>query len=1098
MSTSSEFKRYDRNRRQASIETDFSMGMMFHSGALDSGYVKTLVNYDISSHSSSLVPRPGLRTSEILLPNIVQEYGSDSALPEYHSDENILIKAAKECIETDGKTYRQIILGKADSTGKAGTIYVVTSEKAEVLLTNEATSDYGLDYEIKVAIANAEVTGKSCRFFTTELPNIHGMEMIDDVKVATVVGAFAFGNSFYFFNADSKALFKTVFDDTTKKYVFESITVKEVDPSEAVTYGYNMLQGEQAYSFVNRNLTGIMQLTGILPYSTKGTGDTLLMTPRKNEDIYFRCYFKGEIGKKYKFTWEWRNVGDDTWTSIEDLTQATEYEIVAGTGDTVKLQSGTTVLDNLQITFKAPASDIMIRVQAYNSTDYETVEKAMTVGFDFTTETYGTATNVKAEVYDLSEAAGMLAWKNRLVLWGIPKDPTVLFLSDVNEPSYFPYPNNISIYDEPIVACHEYLDSLLVFTTSKIYQVSASEDGTAFNSVLIQSNLNIEPWDRHLIQIVKNMVFFKSGNYYFMIVPKAQSTTGQLTLAPVSTPMVEFFNHFEKNVYDLIKDTFDYEGIFDLVNYYNFLDYEDVHNIYVLEFPDDDNIQGYLHLDILYNTVSRTWKIYTFEAPHFLYPYKHDATQNGTMAATSLNKIYIGNAKVVKTFYGTATFEDKWHRAISFSVEPEKLFYPMRESHFLAGFYDCNSNKYFWIIFDPGTRQELDDGYYYVYDGFAGDALYSGVKYHLYAKLDKVNEVSYRLTGEFSIECINTVTDIEFGSRMLFGYGTDDGLFSDNGLLYDNTFVTPFKFESTQLVVAEGTIFSTSISSEEYTIDTVNSAGNIFTSSSAPFMQLEVVAQGEIYLHIDAEGFYAQYGSDTVFDSETYLKVVSDVSFADAKAVSGRCIQLFKYDSLNLTDLYVPESSLLAYSQESSNYGYNLESIAQSLKDVSEIYKHKSFFKNWQFVDTGYRNDNTHLYKRYRELQFQINNIEGVNLYFGLEFLLNGENRLSYYTYDVEQVLDMNDPDYGLIYIQPQAQSNLPLEYVGTVNETKLGPDTNMWMLNQSLFPDLSFWKIRMPVSGKGIVPRMRLVSRNQVRYELLGINWIYRTMNMR
>ena len=44
------------------------------------------------------------------------------------------------------------------------------------------------------------------------------------------------------------------------------------------------------------------------------------------------------------------------------------------------------------------------------------------------------------------------------------------------------------------------------------------------------------------------MIYFKSGNYYYMLVPKAQSTTGELTLAPISTPITEFFNNFSVNV----------------------------------------------------------------------------------------------------------------------------------------------------------------------------------------------------------------------------------------------------------------------------------------------------------------------------------------------------------------------------------------------------------------------------------------------------------------------------------------------------------------------------------------------------------------------
>ena len=36
------------------------------------------------------------------------------------------------------------------------------------------------------------------------------------------------------------------------------------------------------------------------------------------------------------------------------------------------------------------------------------------------------------------------------------------------------------------------------------------------------------------------MVFFKSGNYYYMVVPSLRSMTGELVLAPISKN-IEFF-----------------------------------------------------------------------------------------------------------------------------------------------------------------------------------------------------------------------------------------------------------------------------------------------------------------------------------------------------------------------------------------------------------------------------------------------------------------------------------------------------------------------------------------------------------------------------
>ena len=56
----------------------------------------------------------------------------------------------------------------------------------------------------------------------------------------------------------------------------------------------------------------------------------------------------------------------------------------------------------------------------------------------------------------------------------------------------------------------------------------------------------------------------------------------------------------------------------------------------------------------------------------------------------------------------------------------------------------------------------------------------------------------------------------------------------------------------------------------------------------------------------------------------------------------------------------------------------------------------------------------------------------------------------------------------------------------------------NQWTLKHSLNSDISLWKVRAAISGKGAAPRMRLSTRNQFNYQLLGINWVYREQNMR
>lgn len=854
----SSYKNYQRNRRQYTMDNSFVNGMMFTNSTVEEGFVKTLVNYDIKKESNTLTPRAGLRLTELAFSNVFYE----STICDYHNDTDITILAARDCVQ-DGQSYKQIILGRPPTESEQGRLWVYLGEVSEETVVNDEDSD--IPFSVDLSFGRVDVEGEMCTFLTTPLKEMHRMPMEPESKTASIVGSFGFGNRFYFINPEKGLQYTNI--EYAPTSMIETVVPKELGPSEAVTFGYNMLLGGEAYTFINEALEGIIQLTGIMPYSSKEK-DKLLLTPKHNEDIYFRCNFKGQIDKQYKFVWEWRNVGDDVWHSIQTLEASPAYKIVSADATTgkVNLEVDGEVVEHLEVLFKAPTSDILVRVQAYNVDDLETVEKAMTVGFDFSDENYKATSNLQQEVYDLTTATGMVVWKNRLVLWGLKKDPTILFLSDINEPAYFPYPNNISVFDNPIVAVKEFLDSLLVFTSTSVYQVTMNSDGTSWESTLLQSDLNIEPWDRHLIQVVRNMVFFKSGDYYYMLVPRAQSTTGKLVLAPISNTIIDFFNNFEKNVESVLKDTFDFSGELGLVNCFNFLDYEDIHNMYVFSFDNSNTGEkSYLHFDLLYSTSARSWRIHLYEAPYYLFPFKQDATKRGVLAAT--------------TIINLEPPEDSW-------LDPRPM----------------------------------------------------------------------------------------------------------------------------------------------------------------------------------------------------------------------RCIQFYTYDDVCIQDNYIPKGTVLQYDGDigSSGWYLDLTYFKDALITAFDSIKDTHVFNNWQFLDTGYRNDSLERNKRYRELQFQLNNTDHSNLEFGLEFQIDGQTRMSYYEYTIEHVVDENDPNYGLIYIQATPKMNLPIEGDIIPNETVLGNAANAWRLDQSSFPEVSLWKVRTPVSGKGAAPRIRLVSRNQYRFELMNINWIYRLMNMR
>lgn len=895
MAKTTSYKQYGRRDRRAVIDSDFTHGMMFSSGIVDEGYLKSLVNFTYEKDGGKLIPRPSIHPDSVIFPDM-----STATTAEFLSD-SVTIKDAKECVE-DGLTYSQFIFGKLDDDREnQGEIWVSTARPA--VETSEVEVDENYSYDIKHSVGENSVNAHRCYFYTSESSDIHGVHIEDDEyrRMKFPVGTFAYGNSYYFFGEefDEEAqewvpgLFRTKFDSTQlpKKYVFEKVTPKELTASEAVTYGYNMLQPDNlAYVFNDAHQAAILQFQGILPYDALDP-TKLLMTPKKNQPVTFRCYYDVVDNSKYDIIWEWRETTASDWTTLQH-----DVGVVLTDGVELKVEG-----------FRPPAVDMMVRVSAYpyknldgtpSATVSDTVEKAMTVGFDFTIENYGTATALDQEDYDLTTATGMEAWKDRLIVWGLPKDPTILFISDYNEPSYFPYPNNITVFDNPIIYAVEFMDGLAVFTTDKLYYLTLADDGNSWKTELLQSHLHIDSWDKHLIQTVRNMLYFKSGNYYYMMVPKAQSTTGELTLAPITTPITGFFDTFSVSVQELLQNTFDYLGDYSLISYYNFLDYEDIHNIYAYRF---DESTALLYVDVIYNTVDRTWKVWVYENTNMLYPFRNNATASGLLAASSILK------------------------AVDMQDSQNVIY-----RRFIQLFrFDKSVVRDFYI--PKNTEVTYDTNY-------EAAAYYNGV-----------------------LTIPNNFDDVEV-----------DG----------TTLILPFRIAAR---VRDTTLILSDLSDYYY-------------------------------------GFYKS-NIDKVIH-ETYT-------------------------------------------------------------NIDEYYS----FKNYQYIDTGYREDESQAKKRYRELQLSINNLDQKNMQFGMEYILDGSPRKIYYKYDPVQSIDEFDPEYGVIYVD--STPFLETE----ISDLDL---TNQWSIDQGLNPEITLWKIRVAISGKGYTPRLKLLSRNEKRFELLGINWILKLMHMR
>lgn len=910
MAVVSPYKKYKRGQRQANVETTFEKGMMYSEGTVLDGYVKTLVNFDFTQDGkNALKPRAALVTGEVIVPDMDDEFelpADQEAFDEDFLDSDTVLKYSKECVE-NGVEYRQFIFGKPDVNGgnstDSGKIWVSTSKRQIDDFEDVVVSEYQTYLE-----------ESSSSFYTVGLTEIHNVELVDDAKCAFPVGAFM-GNSFYFFDhVGHGPLKKTVFQ--SDRYVFDTVEERELKASEAVNYGYNMLSSTP-YKFDDAvGTSSSFEMDGILPYDS-ASSDHLMMTPKANTRVWFKCNYAAPA-HEYKIVWSWKEVsGTDDWTEFFEDT----YDFANLPEDSEHHP----ILYDLVADLVVPAKEIMVRCEAYNldSQTPDIVERAMTIGFDFTLDPESTTRNSQPESYDLSSATGMTSWKNRLVVWGVPKDPTILFISDLDEPGYFPYPNNITVFDEPIIAVTELMDSLIVFTKSKAHQVALNEDGTSWTSTVIQSNLYIETWDKHLIQSVRNMVYFKSGNYYYMIVPKAQSTTGELTIAPITTPITDFFNHFKANVSGVFKDCFkqlDEDGNIIqhvpemLVTYYNFVDYDCIHNFYV--YKDVEN-HVYVHFDIIYSVVDRYWKINIYESAHFLYPFRNDATQTGLMAGTSVHKIV----------YESVDEDDTKHHI--------------------------------------------------------GDIVYKRL-----VQLFKFNPL---YTQDLYIPA-----DLEMAY-----YGA----------------------------------------------------------------QQDIEVHGEILVLPDTFSYYISEIEDLVLSNNRVR------------------LHLLKYEWLYLVSDWAWIDGF-----------YKAKLRDAVLEEASAYLADNAVFPNRQFLDTGYRDATPFIYKRYRELQLQINDPENNDMEFGMDFQIAGEPRNTDFLYEVSQAIDEIQQDSGIVYIDAT-----PYLYTGDETIDKV----NQWQIKHGIPNDdehikVSLWKVRAAVSGKGVAPRMRLYTKSMFNYQLLGINWIYREMNMR
>lgn len=1095
------YKSQVRNQRGANTEKSFLMGMMDTQGALTDGYVKRLVNFDIVNEGQNLQPRPGLRTSKLFIPNSAAE----SVASDFHSLESgYRLHYSTMQVEEDGRTHYQFIAGECEVEGNEGTLYALTGQEAmtsdaadalaQKMVLNPDTPEDAvvLGYSMLNTLESTALLKSGCFFNKPTEAKIHNIPLAADSangkeNIANIIGTEAFGR-FYFLTPDKKELVGvdeslwpavkmrcTRFDTTSGLYILEDVPIASPSATEASSYGLNMLLDDPE-SFPNVVDSGVTEcdLQGLLLYD-QATGHVELY-PRKNKEYDVTLNYAIEPSSdKWLIRLFWREQADVSWNEFYSFRVD-----MTGRADGSDLPD---VVKGLMM----PTDSVVIRAEVYKQiTDLTGLD----VGIDYfmrggyaydiaTTATVlgGYQLDVTAEKmmqnteminYDLLTASGMGEFKNRVFVYGVQKDPKLLFFSDLNNPGYFPFPTNVLTFKDPIIHVTPSLDTMIVITTKQAVQVTLGPDGASWYTTVVQDHLSLAPWDKQLVQPVKNMVLFKSGNYYYMLVPKATSMTGELALAPISKPITEFLDNFQENIDLCVGELYPSVNVRDLalVNYFNYLDYEDVHNVYVYKLG-----SIYLHADLQYNYVTRAWKLSMYENSQIVRPFENNATQRGELIAlTPFEHIQVQVFTTLETnnIEGVAATTTSEVTLLNADLDIRDA-YNLRFTpeggtpiDFTTKEFDEVTQRFIWSNVDG---QEM------IVPAVGTDNY--GIRIR---QTDNVEGHRIPIPANWTLSA--------YVGEAWVVKASGNSCWPALGKVFNYTFEDPLELGSVMRVL--GTAYA---------------INNIIENDNGIDEYQDTTPQGQQLIIKQFGTTTYQVAFDLIIPENTTPVIqTSSIVTEQGSETTGRGVQMFKYNSYSKKDYYIvpdkmiycPDNLLeMTPAEQAAAMEEVAATLGASLSSTYEAEEEAITFKNWQYLDSGNRDYLLENNKRYRELQLFINNIDRKALDFSLTFSIDGENCNMVYDFTEEQLIDFQDPRYGLLYLTP----NPVISNVAEVgNTTSVG----QWILDNPVYPDINLWKVRMAVGGKGYSPRFKLISRNSEDFVLMKYTWVSRLMNLR
>lgn len=554
MAQSSNYKQYNRSTRVLTEETGFSGGMLWTGNNIDTTHLKTIVNCDYDDTTGFLTTRDAFIAndyetydfSSFELPDNLLNYilvGAFSicALEVYYSEITQVLDAHN--LYLFAKPYKQGTYWTVDSDTLLA-LYVLSPEQYYLCPLNLTENKLFKSMVLK-------------QMFQLYDNNLYALAETNDRAwlsrlrvIRNNVGTPADPEYSYTLDVMSDAETKRRFDDVTLL--------------EASVTGFNAGRCENTFTYESTKLydeTAVTKLKGI---ELRQDGNQVV-SPRVGSSFLINCYVDLAIADyNNNFTLAlfklsetstvdnpvWEFVGED---HCSNYNRDPSYPYTPGDWEVYGTLSWRifTQINTQNATYAFALYPNYSSTRTYDIYDTAIIDRIM----PYTVVCNSSIDNVKLKYYDLTQTNGSCIWHNHMCVWGNQYNSNTLFISEVDNFYYYPLPSNAVLFDANIINCIPYKDTLLVFTANKIWRLAEAKDG-ALTQTVVQNDMLLDAEDSAQLNAIKNMVLFKSGNYYYMIVPKTQSLTDELTVAPIYKNIAGLLNNLDKGILEVLQLTY--------------------------------------------------------------------------------------------------------------------------------------------------------------------------------------------------------------------------------------------------------------------------------------------------------------------------------------------------------------------------------------------------------------------------------------------------------------------------------------------------------------------------------------------------------------